>query len=263
MKHTKLSMYKLNYSLTAILAAISCMTLALTSCSKTYTVEGQSSITALDGSKLYLKTIEDNELKKIDSCEVIHGKFEFNGNLDTIRIATLYMDDESIMPVVLEDGAIKVNIDNTGRRVSGTPMNEVLYEFLDKINQLNNKRNELSHQHTQMLLDGMPEHDANQAIAIEAAKISEEEDKLVMKYITENFDNVVGPGIFMMLTSGFPYPVLTPQIEHIMSRSTEKFKNDPYVKDYYRTAQENETKLQGLAPESIDEQSADSIPSAK
>jgi hypothetical protein len=40
--------------------------------------------------------------------------------------------------------------------------------------------------------------------------------------------------------------VLTPQIEDIMSKATDKFKNDPYVKDYYKTAQENEARMNGM-----------------
>ena len=50
----------------------------------------------------------------------------------------------------------------------------------------------------------------------------------------------------MMITSGFNVPVLTPQIEDIMSKATEKFKNDPYVKEYYQVASDNMAKMQGL-----------------
>lgn len=81
------------------------------SCASTYNVEGSSSVSALDGNKLYLKAIKNNEFKNIDSCEVVHGEFHFTGLLDTIRMASLYMDDESIMPVVLEKGEIVVKID--------------------------------------------------------------------------------------------------------------------------------------------------------
>ena len=31
-----------------------------------------------------------------------------------------------------------------------------------------------------------------------------------------------------------------------MSKATKKFKNDPYVNDYYTTAQENERRMQGF-----------------
>ena len=60
---------------------------------------------------------------------------------------------------------------------------------------------------------------------------------------------MLGPGVFMMITSGYQYPILTPQIEDIMSKATEKFKNDPYVSDYYKTATENEARMQGLEPD--------------
>ena len=83
-------------------------------------------------------------------------------------------------------------------------------------------------------------------MSAEAEQIIKEEDKLVTDFIVSNFDNVLGPGVFMMITSSFQYPMLTPQIEDIMSKATDKFKNDPYVKDYYKTATENEAKLQGL-----------------
>ena len=82
--------------------------LVFTSCAKTFSVQGSSSISALDGSKLYLKALKDGEMKTIDSCDVVHGKFHFTGLLDTVCMANLYMGDEGIMPVVLEEGDIIV-----------------------------------------------------------------------------------------------------------------------------------------------------------
>ena len=49
-----------------------------------------------------------------------------------------------------------------------------------------------------------------------------------------------------MMTMGNQYPELTPWIEDIMSKATNQFKNDPYVKDYYQKAQENEQIMNGL-----------------
>ena len=174
----------------------------LASCAESYSIQGSSSVSSLDGSKLYLKTVKDQELKSMDSCDVVHGKFRFAGLLDTVKLANLYMDDESLaMPVVVEKGEIEVRIDNTGRSVSGTPLNDKLYQFINR-------------------------HETN--------------------FIVENFDNVLGPGVFMMMTSGYPYPVLTPQIEDIMSKATKKFKDDPYVKQYYQTANEIQARQNGL-----------------
>lgn len=218
----------------------------MVSCSSTYSVQGISSISALDGSKLYLKTINNNEMKSIDSCEVVHGQFHFTGRLDTITMANLFMDDESIMPMVLEGGEIEIRLDNASQIVGGTPLNDLLYNFIDKHKQLENQMSELSHRQSQMLLDGIDEYIIDETLNNEALRIAKEEDELVTNFVIDNFDNILGPGVFMMMTSGYSYPVLTPQIEFIMSKATDKFKNNAYVKDYYQTARENEARMQGL-----------------
>lgn len=215
------------------------------SCAKSYKIEGASSVSSLDGSKLFLAAVKDGEAKHIDSCEVVHGEFQFNGVLDTVKMAMLVMDGLQ-MPLVLEEGPIKISIDNASQRVSGTPLNETLYGFIDKQKQLQSQVNELSHKHSQMLLDGIDEQTIMQQLNIEADKISKEEDKLITDFITENFDNALGPGVFMMVTSGFRYPVLTPQLEFILSKATDAFKNDSYVSEYCKAAREIEAQQQGL-----------------
>ena len=228
-----------------ILFAFATMAL-MASCAKSYNVQGSSSISSLDGSKLYLKAVKNNELKSIGSCDIVHGQFHFSGILDTVRMANLFMDDQSLMPVVLEEGEIVIKIDNAAQSVGGTPLNDKLYKFIDKHKQLDNRMSELSHKQSQMMLEGVDELTINEKLNAEAEKIAAEEDKLVTSFIVENFDNVLGPGVFMMITSGFNVPVLTPQIEDIMSKATEKFKNDPYVKEYYQVASDNMAKMQGL-----------------
>lgn len=218
----------------------------LTSCSASYHVEGSSSISSLDGSKLYLKTIKNQELKNLDSCDVVHGKFQFSGVLDTVRVASLFMDDESIMPIVLENGEITIQIDRAKQTVSGTALNDSLYRFIDKHNQLDNRMNELGHKQNQMILEGIDENEIIQEVQAEAAEIAQEREQLMTNSIIENFDNPLGPYLFEMLTSVYRYPILTPQIEYIMSKATRKFKQDPYVNDYYTTAQENEKRMQGF-----------------
>ena len=77
-------------------------------------------------------------------------------------------------------------------------------------------------------------------------RLTAEEDKLVTTFVTDNFDNVLGPGVFFMMTIGYRYPELTPWIEDIMSKATDKFKNDPYVKDFYQKALENQAIMNGM-----------------
>lgn len=220
---------------------------ALTSCAGSYNIQGSSSVSVLDGKMLYLKSYVNNELKSIDSCDIIHGQFQFSGALDSAQIVTLFMDDESLMPLVLEDGEIKINIDNTQQKVSGTPLNEKLFKFIEEYNRIENEMGELGHMQSQAIMDGHDINLVNAQLAAKAEKIAEREDKLVTGFIVDNFDNVLGPGVFFMITAGNRYPELTPWIEDIMSKATDKFKNNPYVKDYYTKALQNQAIMNGTA----------------
>ena len=232
----------------------------LASCAESYSIQGSSSVSSLDGSKLYLKTIKDQELKNMDSCDVVHGEFRFAGLLDTVKLANLYMDDQPLMmPVVIEKGEIQIHIDNTSRTVTGSPLNEKLYQFMQRHDQLGNELNELSHKQSQMLLEGIEEDIINRQLSAGAARIAQQEDSLVTNFIVENFDNVLGPGVFMMMTGNYQYPVLTPQIEDIMSKATKKFKEDPYVKQYYQTAQEIQARQNGLVDDDVKYENTDSV----
>lgn len=221
--------------------------MAFASCANSYNIQGTSNVSTLDGRMLYLKIVKNNELKSIDSCEVVHGKFHFNGTLDSVRMANIYMDNESVMPVVIESGDINIKIDNTQQVISGTPLNDKLFKFMKKYDQLQNQNAELVHKHDQAIMDGRDMATVNQQLAAEAASIDQKLDDLVTGFITENFDNVLGPGIFMMMTSSFQYPELTPWIEDIMSKATDNFKNDPYVKEYMEAAQKIQNMQNGLA----------------
>lgn len=220
--------------------------LALTSCASSFDIQGTSNISTLDGRKLYLKVLSNNEFKNLDSCDVVHGQFGFAGSVDTVRMANIFMDDESVMPIVLESGNIHIKIDNAQQEVSGTPLNDKLFLFFKKYNQLKSQEADLVHKHDQAIMDGSDMAVVTAQLNEEAARLSQEEDRLVTSFVTENFDNVLGPGVFFMVTIGNRYPMLDPWIEDIMSKATDKFKNDPYVKDYYQKAVENQQIMTGM-----------------
>ena len=81
--------------------------LLFSSCSRTYKVEGSSSVTSLDGKMLFLKMLHEGEWVTVDSAEVLHGLFSMRGPVDSARVVTLYMNDEPLMPLVLEDGNVE------------------------------------------------------------------------------------------------------------------------------------------------------------
>lgn len=231
-------MKKLLYALLGIIT--------LASCSNSYNIQGSSNVSTLDGRMLYLKVLSNNDFKKIDSCDVVHGQFQFCGTFDTVRLANIFMDDESILPLVIESGDITIKLDNTQQIVSGTPLNDELFKFFNKYNQLKNQEAELLHTHDRAIMDGSDMDAVTRKLNDEAMRLTAEEDKLVTTFVTDNFDNVLGPGVFFMMTIGYRYPELTPWIEDIMSKATDKFKNDPYVKDFYQKALEYQAIMNGM-----------------
>ena len=219
--------------------------LAMTSCANSYNIQGTSNVSTLDGRMLYLKILKNNDFKNIDSCDVVHGQFHFDGNLDSVRMANIFMDDEAVLPLLQESGDINVKLDDAQQIVSGTPLNDKLFKFFKKYQQLQNQQMELVHKHDQAIMNGSDMEMVTRKLNEEAIRLADQEDKLVTSFVTENFDNVLGPGVFFMVTMRNQYPMLSPWIEDIMSKATEHFKNDPYVKDYYQKAQENEQIMNG------------------
>lgn len=221
-------------------------TTAICSCSSSFKIEGTSNISQLDGKMMFLKVADKDEIKTIDSCEVVHGQFSFSGKIDSTQMATIFMDNESVMPVVLEEGDIKIQLDNTKQNCSGTELNDKLFDFIEEYNKLQAQYNDLSHKENQGIMDGKDMEEVYRQITAEAERINIAEDKLITSFICNNFDNCLGPGVFMMVTSGYEYPMLTPWIDDILSKATDKFKNNGYVKEYVDAAQKNQNILNGM-----------------
>ena len=154
------------------------------------------------------------------------------------------MDDESIMPFVVEEGDIRIQIDNTHIMVTGTPLNDRLYHFVKSRSVLEDRVYEVERMESRMIMDGKSEEEIVLEVGKEREKLSNELDELAKTFIQENYENVLGPGVFIMLCNGFPYPVVTPVIEEIVNGAPEKFKNNQMVKGYMETARENMKKLQ-------------------
>lgn len=209
------------------------------SCSRKYKVEGVSSVTSLDGKMLYLKTLRDGQWITIDSAEVVHGLFSTSGLSDSVMMVTLYMNDEAIMPLVLESGKIEVSISNAQLTAKGTPLNNALYEFIEKRNALEVKIEELERKEARMVLDGAALEDIHEQLTQEGEALVKEMNDYIREFISANYENVLGPSVFMMMCSTLPYPVMTPQIEDIIRTAPQTFKSSPLVREFLDKAKEN------------------------
>ena len=74
---------------------------------------------------------------------------------------------------------------------------------------------------------------------VEGDSLVNEMNRYVKTFISSNYENVLGPSIFLMLCSSMPYPVMTPQIDDIIKDAPYSFKNHAYVREYLSKAREN------------------------
>lgn len=215
----------------------------LASCSEQYLVSGTSNLEGLEGRMLYLRVFKDNDMCAIDSSRVVHGRFKFRGIMDSVMMANVFLDNSSVMPVVLEDGDVCVRIDENSQSATGTPLNDSLTNFIRKKSQIDARMAELPHMESQMIMNGIDHDQIIMELSQQARELEIENDRLITRFIRTNYNNVLGPGVFMIMTSSFQYPVLNPQIEEIISQAPPYFRNNPYVKEYIKAAESNMEKL--------------------
>ncbi len=188
---------------------------------------------------LYLKALQEGDWIVVDSAEMVHGWFKMKGPVDSVRMVTLYMNEEGLMPLVLENGKIKVNISNTQLVAEGTPLNDLLYDFIGRRNEMERAINEAEREEARLVLDGVRLDDIHDRLQHEVDSMTQAMDAYVKNFITTNYENVLGTSIFMMMCSSLPYPVMTPDIEDILKTAPLAFKQNPLVKDYVSKAKEN------------------------
>lgn len=220
--------------------ALSCVALLATSCAEQYNITGDSTVSSLDGRMLYLKVLTNfDHMSNLDSCEVIHGKFNFMGMMDSTCMGEIYMDNESVMPVVIENANINIRINDMEQRVTGGSLNNKLYRFLEQKNQIENQIIELSNKEARLILSGGDPHRVHLRLSDKADKLYNKMEKLETDFIVDNYDNILGSTFFMVLCGQYPYPVVTPQIKQIMHKTSPKFHHIPFVREYMRAAESN------------------------
>lgn len=221
---------------------ITCVCL-LASCAEQCNIAGNSTISSLDGRMLYLHVSPDGvESRSIDSCQVIHGRFSFSRDIDSIVMAQIYMEDESVMPIMLENGDISIEVNHIGQRVSGGPLNDRLYRFVQKKRRLENEQWELDHQCLRMMHEGNTPDEISRIIGPKARKLARRVEDLETKFILDNSDNPLGPGYFIFLFGQGPRPIMTDQVSRILDRAPEKFLQHPLVNNYIRRARRRSTR---------------------
>lgn len=215
--------------------------LLVTSCAERgYFIDGNSSQLVLNGKMAYLKDFGSNPLQPLDSCEILHGHFQMSGPADTTRIVSLCMGNDNYMPIVLEGGEIKIDIENTSVSISGTPLNDKLYKFLasrDSVVYL------IGNNQLGMSLMGMPgvmPFDLYSEFIRKNNEFNKALEELELQFIKDNYDNVLSTSWFLEICReaerNFGHPVMTPQIKSIYKNAPKKFRNDRNVERYIKAS---------------------------
>ena len=209
----------------------------LTSCGKKFKIDGMTSVSSLDGKMLFVKILSGDQLVNLDSAEVIHGYFQMEGKVDSVVLASLYMDDECIMPLVLEEGSIKIEINNLGISIKGTPLNDSFNRFIEDKTAIDDKAYEVEREESRMIMDGVDINTVQMEIDRQRTAVAQQMDNLVKTFIQENYENVLGPGVFIMIGNSLPYPFMTPMMEEIVNEAPATFKDNYLIKNYITLAQ--------------------------
>lgn len=90
-----------------------------------------------------------------------------------------------------------------------------------------------------MVLDGVALDDIHDQLQQESDSLVGAMNTYLKQFIADNYENVLGPSVFMMMCSTLPYPVMTPNIEAILKDAPASFKDNVLVKDYVSKAKEN------------------------
>lgn len=135
--------------LTYIAIAATAITLLSASCSDKgksgYKIVGTVEYAA-DGDTVFLESIENMEVTRLDSAIIRNGTFSFKGRQDSTvarYLSCMTATDVFSIPFFLENGHIEVKMKSGNESVTGTPTNDIYQEIRSKMAEIMNKMNEI------------------------------------------------------------------------------------------------------------------------
>lgn len=225
---------------------ISCLACMLLSCSKGYRIKGTSNLSNLEGKTVMLMTAVENQWELIDSCELLHGSFRMKGRVDSTMVATLFLDGQAVMPLIIEPGKIDVVISDLMLNVSGAPLNDSLYAFIAEKYKLDLRAVELERIEPQMIMNGYASDVIEAYVDSMYTRLGNDMRNLVLGFIRKNYDNVLSLCGFSMLCNGLPRPLITPLMQEVIDDAPKEFLSHPSISEYLRLAHED-TERYGVA----------------
>ena len=86
-------------------------------------------------------------------------------------------------------------------RASGTPLNNALYNFFDRRNNLEEQLINLDRRESQMVMNGANYDEVHAQMLKESEELNRKMNEYILSFIKDNYNNVLGPSVFMMMCS--------------------------------------------------------------
>ena len=197
---------------------------ALASCGSRYCIDGSADLYGYDGKQLSAVVYDGSRFVSVDSCEVRHGRFSMEGLIDSVRFAVLCCDSRPVLPLFLEKGNITVKMSASGLDVSGTRQNNLLYEFLARKKELDNRFEDMFQQR---------ENIAASRFEADVKKMVQEAEDYFYNFISSHYEEPVGLSVFVMMCDAQPRDgQMTPLIKRILDSAPESFLKKKFVRNY-------------------------------
>lgn len=209
-------------------------------CASQFNIDGNSSIAGIDGQKMYLRIATcdgPDQTICLDSCEVVHGMFSFGGAVDSVAMADLYIGSFPMMPVVLEDRRLFVQMDNMMQTISGGPLNDRLNTFLAERNRCEASLMDLDRRARMMMYEGKSVDQVLVAFDPLKNALIDQMNALDAAFVRENYTNVLGPGYFMRIcTDKKGSPRNDSEIISILADAPQSFLANPFINHFLHHA---------------------------
>ena len=184
---------------------------------------------APENGKIYLAQLTTSSIDYIDSVEIKNGCFEFKGEQNEPIVRFIFYPlaegGEDIIPIVLENGKISVEINRDNTTVTGTKLNNAMQSYKDQIQDVSRRAEQTFFSISN--IDNLPQEKSD-SLQIAAEKLSNEMSQILFNHISANIENPIGA--FIISTSG---PMCDPvQLCGIIDSVPETYRDERFTQFY-------------------------------
>jgi len=129
-----------------------------------------------------------------------------------------------------------LQVDNYAQTVTGGPLNDRLSEFMTQRARFDNELWELDRMANRMIFNGKTMASVVELLEPKRRDLLDKIEKLEIKFVLDNANNVLGEGYFLLLTEQQPFPMMTKQLLEIVQNAPASFRKHPSVRSYLLAA---------------------------